>query len=192
MAGGVSTAFSCSCGQLRGIVSPVSARFGTHAICHCRDCRAAALYLRQPDPAPNGVEIFQTTPDTVDIQSGGQHLGLLRLGPKGLLRWYATCCSSPLFNTFARPGVPFVGIIVDRLQDRDVLGPLVAHGFVPQPDGTSRHKGVATMVWRMLARVIAARLSGRWRQTPFFDIDTGAPVAEATIPGKEERAALYR
>jgi hypothetical protein len=45
------------------------------------------------------------------------HLRLMRLSEKGLLRWYAGCCDTPLFNTMATPKVPFVGVLTDRLDD---------------------------------------------------------------------------
>lgn len=183
--------FACSCGQLQGHISADAARSGTHIECFCADCRAAELYQGQPDPAPGGVDMFLTTPDAITITSGAEHLGLMRLGPHGPLRWYATCCSAPLFNTLANPKRPFVSVMGGRLSQPDAIGPVVAKSFVPNPGGRPKHQGATGMVWALASRMIAARLSGRWRQTPFFDVETGKPVAEAKIPSKEERAALY-
>ncbi len=39
--------------------------------------------------------------------------------------------------------------------------------------------------------MIASRLSGRWKETPFFDAVTGRPVAEPELISKSRRAALY-
>lgn len=186
-----SVAFGCSCGNVRGTVSPATKRSGTHLVCHCADCRAAQRYFGQPDPAPDGVQIFQTTPDTISFEQGLDRLGLFRLGPKGTCRWYATCCNAPLFNTLANPRLPFAGLLVARVDDPAPLGPVVAQASLPQKDGTSKHKNGTMMVWRIFRRLAAARLSGRWRQTPFFDPDSGTPVAEATIPTRQDRAALY-
>jgi len=46
-----------------------------------------------------GVALYQTRPDCVHIDDGAEHLACLRLSPKGLLRWYASCCDTPLANT---------------------------------------------------------------------------------------------
>lgn len=160
-------------------------------MCYCRDCRAANRYFGQPDPAPDGVEVYQTTADSVSFETGLESLGLLQLGPKGVLRWYATCCNAPLVNTLRNPKLSFATMIVDRLNDPDAIGPIVVRSFVPQPGGPPKHQGAATLAWRVFTRLGAARLSGRWRQTPFFDVDTGKPVVEPKILTKQERSALY-
>lgn len=183
--------FSCSCGQLQGHIAPQAIRSGHHLVCFCRDCRAAELYFGQPDPAPGPVNLFQTTPDAITIRSGAQNLGLFRLGPRGAMRWYATCCDTPIFNTTPRAKFPFAGIRVATLATPERVGPVKTQAYILQPDGTTKHKGVPRMAWGVGTRMLASRLSGRWRQTPFFDLKTGDPVASATIPDKKERAALY-
>ena len=184
--------FSCTCGQVQGYVDASALRDGVHLRCHCADCRAAELYFGQPDPVPDGVALFQTAPDRMTLTSGQDRLGLLRLGPNGLFRWYATCCNSPIGNTLKTPKLPFVGIPAARFDNPDRLGRVQAQGFLPQTDGKQRHKGAGRMVWRMFSRFLTAWTSGRWRDTPFFDVGSGKPVVEATIPGREERKALYR
>ncbi len=185
------TAFSCRCGKVRGRISPASARSGTRLLCHCRDCRAAARYLGRGDIAQDGVDLVQTSPDTIDIETGTGHLAILRLGPKGPLRWYAGCCKTPMFNTLARPGLAFVAVLLDTTDKPGAFGPVVAHSFVPQPGGPPRHKNGGRMVVRVLSRMIAARLSGRWKRTPFFDLQTGDPIAPIHLIDREARAALY-
>lgn len=184
------SALSCRCGQLRGRIDPARPGTGLHLICHCRDCRAAERYLGQPDPGPGGVDLFQTTPDTIHIDTGAEQLAILRLSPNGPLRWYGVCCKTPLFNTLARPGLPFATVMVARLEQPECIGPVKAEAFVPQPGGAPRHRNGTRMVWGVLRRMITSRLSGRWRTTPFFDPNTGEPVAPIHVIGKEERAAL--
>ncbi len=159
--------------------------------CFCRDCRAAELHFGQPDPAPGPVTILQTTPDRITLTSGADRLGLFRLGPNGLFRWYATCCNAPLFNTLKSPNLPFSGVHVTRLDTPDRIGPVTARNAIPKPDGTTTSTGIARALFAIFRNMIAARLSGRWRQTPFFDVNTGRPVSEAIIPSKDERARLY-
>ena len=184
-------AFACTCGRVQGRVAPATPRSGTHLECYCADCRAAELWFDQPDPAPGGVRIYQTTPDAITFDAGQDLLGVMRLGPRGVMRWHATCCKAPLFNTLANPKLPFAGLHVARLDDPAPIGPVVARGFVPRPGGGTKHQGATMMFWRIFSRLGAARLSGRWRRTPFFDIETGEPVATPTMPDKQERAALY-
>ncbi|MDK3073142.1 DUF6151 family protein [Sedimentitalea sp. JM2-8] len=183
--------FSCDCGQIRGTISPATSASGIHAICHCRDCRAAELHLNRKDPDPHGVELFMTTPDTVQFEQGAANLAILRLGPRGLLRWYANCCKVPMFNTLAKSGLPFSSIHTGRLQDVSAIGPVRVEAFIPQSGGAPKHKGSAFMAWRLAVGLGSARLSGRWKQTPFFDLDTGAPTAPVHVLTKEQRAALY-
>ena len=177
-------AFSCRCGKVAGRLTGVDPNRGTHVRCHCDDCRRANAHFGIPGTREEGVDLWQTTPDTVKIDEGATQLRLLRLSPKGLLRWYAGCCGTPLLNTLATPKMPFVGVIADRLADRTALGPVIAEGFVEGEDGRSRHVHGGRVIRRLLRRALGARLSGRWKDTPFFDPATGAPVAEAEIAPK--------
>ena len=186
MSGG---AFACTCGALAGRVEGLSPRSGTRLECFCADCRAAQLWLDQPDPRPGGVGLFQTAPDRIHIDRGAEHLALMRLSPKGLFRWYASCCRAPLFNTLSRPGLPFAAVVVDRLETPSAAGKVRTQGFLPGPDGRPRHKGAATMAFGILQRMLASRLSGRWRETPFFHED-GAPRAKPRVLDREERARV--
>lgn len=187
-----SAGFSCTCGHVQGHLRPASRKTGTHLVCFCADCRAAQIHLSQPDPVAEGVALFQTTPDTVHFSQGKAALGLLRLSRKGLLRWYATCCNAPLFNTLAGPKLPFVALHVARLDDPSAIGPVRVRSFVPQPGKPPRHQGAAGMVAQLALRMGAARLSGRWRQNPFFDRNTGKPIIDAIVLDKAARAALNR
>jgi hypothetical protein len=96
-----------------------------------------------------------------------------------------------MFNTLAKPKLAFVGIQVARLSDPERLGSIKARTNMMQPDGKPKHQGMGRMVFGILSRMLAARISGSWRQTPFFNVETGEAVAKAIIPSKAERAALY-
>lgn len=185
-------AFSCNCGAVQGHLDASAAKTGGHLVCYCPDCRAAERYLGQPDPAPGPVDILQTTPDVIHITAGTEHLGMFRLGPRGLMRWYATCCNAPLFNTLKSPKLAFAGVSVARLKEPERLGPIIAEGFVPQPDGKTKHVNGGRAAFGLFSRMIAARLSGRWKETPFFDVETGHPTVTAKVLSKEERKALMQ
>ncbi|MDA7964264.1 DUF6151 family protein [Ruegeria sp.] len=183
--------FSCTCGSLQGHITKRGMSSGTHVVCFCRDCRAAQLYFGQPDPAPGPVEILHMTPEDIVIDQGAEHLAAMRLSPRGMLRWYADCCNAPLVTTPASPKLPFGGFIVKRLADPAPLGPVTTRGFVPTPGGKQKHQKLRYAVIGLLKRIVASRLSGRWKTSIFFDAETGQPTVTPTVLSKSERAALY-
>lgn len=175
MAAGADIAFACRCGTVAGTLHGVRPSEGTRVTCHCNACARAMDLCGLGEEAAAGVDLWQTTPDRIEIASGADRLVPMRLSPKGLLRWTARCCDTPMFNTFAGPGMPFVGMLTRTLAESAPLGPVIAHGFVTGPGGRQRHRHGHRVVWRLLKRTLAARLSGRWKHTPFFDA-TGRPI----------------
>lgn len=187
--------FSCSCGALTGHISPSALQNGLHLACHCQDCRAAALYRGQPDPKnTGGVKLFQMPPDMIHIDQGHKHLKLFRLGPNGLFRWYAGCCGTPIANTLKSAKLPFAGINVDCFTDPTIFGKIKSEGFLPskKPNGPPSHRGGIRMVYGIFSRMIVSRLSGRWKENPFFDTAINVPFSEPEILSKEDRAALSK
>lgn len=185
-----SLSFSCSCGQLAGHISPEARNSGLRLVCFCPDCRANELYHKKADPT-EGVDLFQLAPHGVLLTQGADQLRLMRLGPKGLFRWYAGCCGTPVANTLAKPGLAFVGMRSDLFDNKDALGKIKARSWVPRAGKSPQNEGVLRMVYGIFSRMITARLSGLWRDTPFFDVTTGKPVAEPEVLSKEVRARLY-
>jgi len=190
MVGTQDISFGCTCGKLKGTLRGVDPRKDTHAICCCSDCRAAELHLGQDDPGLDGVGIFQTDPHKVEIISGEDHLDVMSFGEKNLLRWHASCCGAPLFNTMRNPKFAFVGVRTNRLHDTSALGPIIARGFVAAPDGKYKHEGLRRLIGRTLSRMIRARLSGSWKKTPFFDIATLTPLRDVQVLPKGTRASV--
>jgi hypothetical protein len=145
---------------------------GTHLRCHCDDCRRANAHFGMDGTREDGVCIWQTTPDKVKIDEGAVHLRLMRLSEKGLLRWFAGCCDTPLFNTMATPKVPFRGRADRPARRHRATRSVVAEGFVEGDDGKSRHVGGGRVARGFVRRALGARLSGRWKDNPFFDTTT--------------------
>ena len=181
--------FACDCGKLRGTLLNVGPRSGNRIDCFCRDCRAAELYCGQPDPAPGPVKIFQTTPDRVRFDAGLDQLAVFSLSETGVLRWQARCCGATMFLTARSPKLSFTSFRTDRLEDPDALGPVVARAFVRKPSGKRGHEGLARFIAGFARRAIGARLTGKWKDTPFFDAE-GTPVADVHLVTKAERDAL--
>lgn len=185
-ADGETLGFACTCGRLRGQITDVSSSAYTNIICHCADCRSAYTHLGLADPEKVG--LLQTTQDRVKITQGGENLRVFRLSAKGGLRWYATCCDTPLFFTPLKGRLVHVSVNTDRLDDPSAVGKVIAEGFIPGPGGKTSNKGLGRMVGRIVTRMAAKNLSGEWRDTPFFD-DDGAPVRDPKVLTREERAA---
>ncbi|MFP6709993.1 MAG: DUF6151 family protein [Alphaproteobacteria bacterium] len=58
----------------------------------------------------SGTDVLRMIPAQVTCRQGAGQLRCLRLTAKGLYRWYANCCKTPIANTIA-PGPPFVGVV---------------------------------------------------------------------------------
>src|SRR5258706_617911 len=102
---------SCRCGAVRGSVSNAARDTVNRCICYCDDCQAFAHHLGRADllDAHGGTDIVQVAPASLTFQEGAERIVGLRLKPKGLYRFYAECCKTPLGNTVT-PALPFVGI----------------------------------------------------------------------------------
>lgn len=181
----------CQCGRFAGTAGNLSPETGLHMICYCDDCQAFAKHLGRGDilDSHGGTAIFQTSPANLSIEQGLDRLGCLRLTPKGPLRWYTTCCHSPIGNTTPIYQMPFVGLIRSSLDagDRSLdeqLGPVRFRSMTRYAKGDVGHLGgttegfstrhVATILWRILR----SRLRGDHRRSPFFDPDSGRPITE--------------
>lgn len=193
----------CSCGKLRGTLCNASPSGGNRIICMCDDCQAFAHFLGAGETvldANGGTDIFQTTPSQVGLTEGIEHLSCMRMSPSGTLRWYAGCCKTPIANTTAKPGVPFVGLIhkfVDHEEDgqsRDErLGPPLArimgrygHG---QLAANAHVKLPVGLLFRSAWFILGAKLSGKTKPTPFFDA-ARKPSVEPMVVSKDERKTL--
>lgn len=184
--------FSCKCGTLSGVLRDASTKTGSRVACYCKDCQAGAHALGARDVLNErgGTDIFQTIPSLIDIQKGQDHLACMRLSPKGLMRWYADCCNTPMFNCLSSTRLSFAGVATANLSgDTSALGPVVAvkKGDCASPGEVIRSYGFLRAASHIMKRNLAAKLR-RDRKTPFFD-HTGNPVVTPRILSLEERKA---
>ena len=195
----------CLCGAVRGVVKDLPGSHASRMVCFCDDCQAFAHQLgRAADvlDANGGTDILPVVPAAIKITKGAENLRALRLTEKGLLRWYAGCCNTPVANTPSSPRLPYVGTIhtiMDhgghgRTREQD-LGPVAfrimarfGRGQLPVDAHPKMPlKGVASM-----ARfVIAALLRRQQSPSPFFGPD-GKPRVEPQILTGAEREALSK
>ena len=105
----------CECGQVQGTVEAGHAY--TRATCYCRDCQAYARWLDKPGltDAQGGTDIVAMNPAAVRIDSGHDRVACMSLSEKGILRWYASCCRTPLGNTPRDGKIAYVGLLASSL-----------------------------------------------------------------------------
>ncbi|MEM7471366.1 MAG: DUF6151 family protein [Pseudomonadota bacterium] len=189
---------ACKCGAFKAVLHGANPRTCNHAVCYCIDCQAAARHLGEEArimDAQGGTQIYQAQPHQLEIIEGRAHLAVMRLAPKGLYRWYTSCCNTSLANTVGTPQFSFVGLVVANFaKPLDVLGPVQfrhkpdqALSPVSEPSGS-----LARFALRTMRNALLSRLNGKWRETPFFDTATGRAVVKPETLGDDARAAAYQ
>ena len=111
-----------------------------------------------------------------------------------MIRWYASCCATPIGNTMATPKASFIGLIhtcLDRSQvDKDfgtnvaVLNTDTALGK-PKP----KQRGLVGVIARFMWIVGTNCLNGRYRKSQLFNA-SGLPRVGPRVLKADELASL--
>ena len=187
----------CSCGKLQGEV--LQPELGVRAICYCQDCQAFASYLNKSNEvldAAGGTEVVGLRPKNIVFTEGIEYLTCMSLSQKGLLRWFSKCCNTPIGNTPKNFKIAHVGLIhtcIDGAPSslEGAFGRLdvrINTGSAKQKPAAS--KGMTKRILAQLASLLRERISGSYRQTPFFNRQTGEPVSQPVILDDEQRRQL--
>lgn len=189
----------CRCGEVRGRLRGASPETVNRVVCHCDDCQAYVHYLGRADllDAHGGTDIVQVAPAALELSGAVERIVGVRLTPKGLYRWYADCCKTPLGNTVG-PAVPFVGIVAqafegeatgpDALFGRPVGGILGKYALGAPPAGST---GLNVRLFaRAIRMILGWKLGGKTWPHPFFERTTRAPRRTLTTLSRAERDAL--
>lgn len=193
----------CRCGKLTGAVVDATPSSGHRAVCYCDDCQCAAEFFGEALglDARGGTDVFQVSHSQVKITGGIENLSCLRLSPKGLMRWYAGCCDTPLGNSLPNPRSPFVGLhhlamdhgATGKSRDEAlgaprmfVQGRFARGGCPPHVAPKMKLSAAGPITWLLLKWTAL----GMHRPSPFFDPATGAPVVEPKVLTRDERRAL--
>jgi hypothetical protein len=186
----------CACGALAGILRDPP--WSNRVICYCKSCQAFAERLGRGDDvldAQGGSDVVQTSPRSLAFTRGREHLACMRLTPKGPLRWYASCCNTPIGNTSANFRLSFIGLLHSCLGDRATVdaafGPPRMHVFTKFAKGEPKPKQQIPIpaILGFLGHVTAAHIGGGYKVTPFFDA-SGAPVAAPDDSAMREASHL--
>jgi hypothetical protein len=189
----------CRCGTVGGVARNVAPSTVNRCFCYCDDCQAFAHFLDRADEvldAHGGTEITQMSQANVGFTAGADKIAAMRLSPKGMIRWYASCCRTPIGNTMPTSALPFIGVIKAFVDAPSAaLGPVRGRGFaksaiggpaaVPQ-DGLPE----LVMIARVLGKVLRWRLRGDQKRSALLDAATGKPVVEPRVLDTVEREAL--
>jgi uncharacterized protein DUF6151 len=186
----------CRCGTVSGWVK--EPRSANRVVCYCKDCQAFAYFLGQENQILDergGSDVIQILPKNLSFTRGIEALKCIRLTDKGLLRWYASCCNTPIGNTLASYKISFVGIVHTCLENADTplhdsFGPVRAWGNTGGARGEPKPKssGIGRTIRWFLSTVLKARIDGGYRQTPFFLAGKGTPIVTPRVLSTAERA----
>ncbi len=195
---GTDVGIGCKCGAVTAVARHVAPASSNFVICGCKFCRGYAHYLGHADDvldAHGGTEIFQISPRCLEIIGGRENIACLRMTEKGALRWYASCCNTPLANTAPSAALPLMGLTGMCIDPdlRPVFGRLRARiNSDPGAPDTGRMRS-AFMLFRYACMMVMWRLRGDYKHSPLFDVDSGAPVlAPRVLTSPERKDALSR
>ncbi|NEQ46726.1 MAG: hypothetical protein F6K00_25535 [Leptolyngbya sp. SIOISBB] len=184
----------CKCGCLKGSVADV--KTANRVVCYCRDCQAFAHFLGNSGDILDrhgGTDIVQTLPKNISFTQGTEVLACMRLTETGLLRWYTTCCKTPIGNTLPSHKMSFVGLVHNCLESSEITlndsfgsARIYVHTKYAKGESKPKSAGLMATVIRNLARVLRARIDGTYKQTPFFWVDSGVPIVSPKILSHQE------
>ncbi|MBI5518320.1 MAG: hypothetical protein HY909_31405 [Deltaproteobacteria bacterium] len=185
----------CRCGHLRGVAREVGPATANHGYCYCHDCRAYLHWLEREDlhDARGGTAIIQVARARFEVTEGTDQLQCVRLSPKGLHRWYARCCRTPIANTV--PALPFVGIArgafeLPGAEDTATFGPRLSAWAGAALGGPPPGAGLTARGLVHVTRLLATwALLGHGHPTPLFDREN-RPTVTPVVLSREERQRL--
>jgi hypothetical protein len=170
------------------------------AVCYCKDCQAYARFLGTPGilDTCGGTEVVASLPRQVRFTSGEEALVCLSLSPRGILRWYAECCRTPMANTPRNRAIAYVGLVSSALQARgrpleSSFGPVRMVVNTKSATGTVRSAPTDNFMGllSLMKTLLGARLSGSYRDNPFFHAASGTPIRQPHVLSPAERAQAY-
>lgn len=190
----------CSCGSVRGVARELGPAQVNRVQCYCKFCATFADVLGRSEDMLDerrGSDIFQMSPRKLELHEGLEHLACLRLTRTGAMRFYASCCNTPIANTIANSKVPFMGVspLMIPWQElgktrEEVLGPVAARvngRFEPSEAKAkrARTRDLMRMLVGLAPKMLRWGLRGDLAHSPLVDAK-GRPKVE---PRQVERDA---
>lgn len=190
---------ACACGGVRGAIRRAGPNEGDRVVCHCADCQAFVRWCGAEDCVFGrgaGTDLYQSRCARLSVEAGLGQLACVHLTAKPTLRWYAACCNTPMFNTFANGRLPYLTTVVANTEERwrdELLGPVKGHLFHDEAPGGGAAfppMTVAKLMGRWFGRTVRDTVSGDRRRSPLFDPKTLRPIVPARRLAPRERQLL--
>ena len=184
----------CNCGKLQGQIKRT--KDVNRCVCYCADCQGFARYLQRENEILDrmgGTSIIQTTQENITFSEGMENLACIRLTETGLLRWYTSCCNTPIGNTPADFKISFIGLIHNCLSsDRDLLykefGDKCMHVNTKYALGKNKPKPRFILgTLRVITMILKTRFNDSYKNTPLFASElSGVPIVNPEILTEQE------
>lgn len=185
----------CECGKVKMELEQFPRNTPGRLVCYCDDCQVFMHSLGRSDllDQAGGTEVVPVYPAEARIISGVEYLKCTKLSPNGTLRWWSSCCKTPMGNT--RPQRPWLGIVHRAYNVKDpkflekTFGPVRARIMgkfaigVP-PRGTPSKIGLREMI-TVLPFMFKGKVFGKGKKSPFFQ-ENGSPIIEPVVLPKDE------
>ena len=192
--------FACECGAVAGEIERATPAEGDHVVCHCSDCRDLVRYLGKEARVLDdngGTALYQSRCARMQFERGRDKLAALHMTDAPTLRWYASCCNTPLFNTYRNGRIPYLTTLLANCgpHGRKRLGEPLGHLFLDEARGDTSGLtplSMSQLMRRFFRRMIKDILSGDRRRSELFDSKTLEPIAVPRHLTDAERAALGR
>ena len=189
---------SCQCGTVTGAIENATPAEGDFVYCHCANCQSVPKYLGAEArilERNGGTALYQSRCGRLRIDSGLDRLAGLHMTDKPVLRWYASCCKTPMFNTYANGKLPYVTTLLANAdaEDRARLGEPIGHLFLEEATGDTtglQPISMNALLRRFFKRLVKDLFSGDRRRVPLFDAKTLQPIVAAHRLTEAERKAL--
>lgn len=194
----MSMEIQCECGQFKAELTRFPKNTPGRFTCYCDDCQAFLHFIKREEllDQNGGSEIIPAYPADFKITSGINVLKCVRLSPKGMYRFYTSCCSYPVANT--DPVRPWVGIMsgMYKAKNPDILDQQLGPNkisFMGQfakgtpPPGTPDKidfKGIVAV----LPFLVKGKLLKKAKPSPFFD--NGECIVTPKVLTLEERRQI--
>lgn len=188
----------CECGKFRAALNDFPKNSPGRFKCYCDDCQSYLHHIQRADLLDEcgGTEIIPAYPRSIEVLSGQEHLQCIRLSEKGMYRFLASCCRTPICNT--APGRPWAGIHrrVYPTKELDAAYPKVTSSIMGKyakgtpPPGTPKTFDFNGMKI-VMPYLLRGKFTGKAKHSPFFKRD-GKPIAEVKVLTQQERTEALR
>ncbi|MBL7555217.1 MAG: hypothetical protein JNM24_05285 [Bdellovibrionaceae bacterium] len=192
----------CQCGQVKAHIKNFPHQSPGRLVCYCDDCQSYLHYLKKNDllDANGGTEIVPVYPVNFQFTQGQDLVRGIRLSPKGLYRWYASCCQTPIANTQAK--MPWIGMLSSMLPYKSETERTQALGNVksrvmgafalgqPPADASSKFKPKDFL--SVVPFILKGLVTGKNKNHPFFKLPSYEPKSAPYVLTLEERKTLLQ